>query len=107
MAEHGYWLQIVSSLVGSSFILFVLTTFYNDFYNKPDINIQVGKSMPSKNLTNSTINITNIGRVPATHLWLTVSIPKNALYHFINHTSISSTENSSLPKTTPKDIYLP
>jgi hypothetical protein len=107
MAEHGYWLQIVSSLVGSSFILFVLTTFYNDFYNKPDINIQVGKSMPSTNLTNSTINIKNIGRVPATHLWLTVSIPKKALYHFLNRTSISSTENSSLPKTTPKDIYLP
>jgi hypothetical protein len=60
-------IQIVSSIIGSSLLLFAVTTFYSDFLNKPDVHAKLVHIF-----NNTSIELTNNGRVPATNLILTV-----------------------------------
>lgn len=63
-------IQIVSTVIGSSLLLFAITTFYSDFLNKPNVSARI---VP--NINGSSIELTNNGRVPATNLILTVESP--------------------------------
>jgi hypothetical protein len=76
-------IQIVSSIIGSSLLLFAITTFYSDFFNKPNVTARI---VPFTNGT--AIELTNNGRVPATNLILTVQSPAN-----ISDYEIFTTEN--------------
>jgi hypothetical protein len=76
-------IQIVSSVIGSSLLVFAITTFYSDFLNKPNVSAMI---IPGTNYTS--IELTNKGRVPANNLVLTVESPVN-----ITDYEIFSTEN--------------
>jgi hypothetical protein len=75
-------IQIVSTIVGSSLLLFAISTFYSDWWNKPLVAPTI--ITPSYG---PAFLLTNYGRVPATNLTLSVHTPAN-----ISHYEIISTE---------------
>jgi hypothetical protein len=92
MAERD-WKSYTAAILGSSLILFIVTTLYSALINKPIINIEPYE--------NGTIKVTNKGLASATHLVLTIY--SNAQ---ITNPIISSTENItvSVPQINPKEI---
>ena len=57
-------------LVLSGLLVTTFTSFYNEFYSKPHINIVVQGDI--RNIHRDIITITNDGRVPATNLVLNI-----------------------------------
>jgi hypothetical protein len=91
-------IQTISSIIGSGFFLFAINTLYTDLINKPDIHVQL---ISSNDLTS--IQLSNNGRVPATHLVLTIQAPSRIVKH-----QVFSTENwtNSINQTSMR-IYFP
>jgi hypothetical protein len=90
-----YRLQIIIPVL-ASLAAVAFTTGYNDFYNKPDIQIEI-------NLYSSgvTVNLTNSGRAPATDMTLSVKTPKSIVdYQYF------STENLTIAKSVKLDPTL-
>ena len=59
-----FLVQAISWILGSSVILFGITTFYNDFINKPQVDVEI---IPSEeDFQNATIRVINNGMKPAT-----------------------------------------
>ena len=84
--------QIVSALIGSGLLVTTFTSFYNEFYNKPHINITVQGDL--RNIHRDIITITNDGRVPATNLVLNIHTPRS--FSLIDH--FSTSKNMSVTK---------
>jgi hypothetical protein len=96
-----YRLQIIIPIL-ASLVAVAFTTGYNDFYNKPDIKIEV---IPDN--SNVTVKVVNLGRAQASHMLLTIETPKSILNH-----KIFSTENltiSNLTNLNPRlfSVYVP
>ena len=89
--------QIVTSLVGSGFIIFVVTNLVSDF-NQPHINLQVDQSVIGDNQITSKILATNDGRVAATHVLLTAFYPAA---NIVNYSSPFHSENMTLIQQKP------
>ena len=51
-------IQIFSTLIGSSLVIIGLTSLYNEFYNKPDIQIHIDETTYQ-----DIVNIKNNGRM--------------------------------------------
>jgi hypothetical protein len=58
------WRSYAAAILGSGLVVFIVTTLYSTLVNKPIINIDLSK--------NDTIEVTNKGLAPATHLMLTI-----------------------------------
>jgi hypothetical protein len=73
----SFGVSTIASLIGGGFLVFAVTTFYTDFYNKPLINIYPN---------GTTILLNNTGKSSATNLLLTVPIPGDISYkQFASH----------------------
>jgi hypothetical protein len=83
--------QVVSLIVGSGLIVSGFNSFYNDFYNKPRIDIQINP--PSQN-SEQTVVITNEGRIPATNFFLTLMTPQD-MVEYPNYPRTFSTLNET------------
>jgi hypothetical protein len=98
-------IQIVLPLLSSGLIISAFTSFYNDIYNKPNLQIKILHNDVDRNI--STIKVTNQGRLPANNLMLTVETPANIIDY-----NIFNTENVTVLNTTannPKllELYVP
>jgi hypothetical protein len=97
-------IQIVSSIIGSSLLLFAITTFYSDYVNKPDIRARV---VPNGNA--ASIELTNNGRVPATNLILIVksslNIADSKIFATENWTKKFMEENQTLIAQFPRFVH--
>jgi hypothetical protein len=83
--------QVVTLIVGSGLIVSGFNSFYNDFYNKPRIDIQINP--PSQN-SEQTVIITNEGRIPATNFFLTLMTPQD-MVDYPNYPQTFSTLNET------------
>jgi hypothetical protein len=83
-------MQIVSSVIGSSLLVFAITTFYSDFFNKPNVSARI-----FPNINGTSIELTNNGRVPATNLIVTVESPVD-----IANSKVFTTENFTVENRT-------
>jgi hypothetical protein len=90
---------VITLIVGSGLIVSGFNSFYNDFYNKPHIGIQINP--PTQNSDQSVV-IINEGRVPATTFLLTLQTPHNlddlpriVIFSTLNETKFTL-RNSSL-----------
>ena len=97
-------LQIVSSIIGSSLLVFAITTFYSDFFNKPNVSARI---IP--NINSSSIELANNGRVPANNLILTVQSPENIVDYEIftteNRTIMVEEDNQTLVAKLPRFVH--
>ena len=66
--------QIVSALIGSGLLVTTFSSFYNEFFNKPHLNIIVEGDQA--NIHRDIITIKNDGRQSATNLGLTIQTPR-------------------------------
>ena len=78
----------ISSIIGSGFVVFAVTTFYSGFINTTAIDAELRINEPHPENRSASIELTNHGRVPATNLVLTFQSPSN-----ITDTNLFSTEN--------------
>jgi hypothetical protein len=85
MADKNTAIQIASAILGSSLVVFGITTFYSEAINIPDI-----RAREFSNSTTVSIELTNSGRVPATNLILTTESYTNVNYE------IFTTENLTI-----------
>src|SRR5215208_3694628 len=96
-------IQIVSSIIGSSLLLFAITTFYSDFFNKPNVGARI---VP--NINGTSVELTNNGRVSATNLILTVESPANIADYKIftteNRTIMVEEDNHTLVAKFPRFV---
>jgi hypothetical protein len=92
-------IQIFSTLIGSSLVITGLTSLYNEFYNKPDIQIHIDETEYQ-----AIVNIKNEGRISAHNLILSVNSSTG-----ISNFNIHSTENYTLIQngSTTLKIYVP
>jgi hypothetical protein len=67
-------IQSISYIIASGLILSGFNTFYNDFYNKPHIDTEWKLA---KDRASAEIIVRNDGRIPATHLVLTLQTPQD------------------------------
>lgn len=101
-------IQTVTSVlgIGSGIILFGVTTFYTDFYNKPNVHILVSPDEIDTRL--ATIEVTNTGRNPATDLRLSIEAPKELVSYAVSHSenvTIAEHKGASLVLVIPRLAY--
>ena len=85
-------IQIVAGIVASGLLVSAFTIFYNDFYKKPNLLIDV---IPNyKDARNLTVEVSNRGAAAATHLMLKVEVP-NTITNY-THTYFTSENYSSI-----------
>jgi hypothetical protein len=99
----GSGVQIVTSIIGSSVLLFAITTGYSEF-NKPDVSARI---LP--NINGTSIEVTNNGRAPATNFILTVESPANIADYEIfsteNRTILLEDDNHTLVAKFPRFVH--
>jgi hypothetical protein len=95
------WKSFISALFGSGFIVFILTSLYSNFINTPIIHIENNSYSISKPYS---INVTNIGLAPATHLKLTINAGKITSHQIFNTENFTEKYNYT---TRLLDIYVP
>jgi len=86
-------IQIISTIAASSVLLFGLGTFYSDFYNKPNIRIEMTPSILDEKI--AMIKVINDGRQPATNLKIIVNSPENITTYRVLSTASSTIVNLS------------
>lgn len=86
--------QILGPLIGSGFVVFVVTNLVSDF-NQPHINLQVDESVIGDSQITSKVLATNDGRLAATHVLLTAFYPAA---NIVNYSSPFHSENMTLLK---------
>jgi len=98
-------IQIISTIAASSVLLFGLSTFYSDFYNKPNIRIEMTPSILDEKI--AMIKVINDGRQPATNLKIIVNSPENITTYRVLSTANSTIVN--LSNFNPKflELYIP
>ena len=102
---QSFLIQAISWILGSSVILFGITTFYNEYINIPDVAISVNTT--DKNFQLANITVTNKGMKPATNLVLTINAPGNIedspqIFNTQNLTVESSINNSIFQLSTSR-----
>ena len=102
-------IQLISAIVGSGLVVFAITTLYTDWFNKPDVHIEV--EQPTYHDLH--VDVRNIGRVPATNLKLIVNTSQDMINPIVftteNH-SISGSENLTktlLLNSRLLEVYIP
>ena len=84
--------------MGSSVILFCITTFYNDFINKPFLDIDL---VPNEDYQTAKIIVKNIGMKPANKLVLTI----NTTGKIIGHPEIFNIQNLTTHNSTHLNLF--
>lgn len=96
-------LQIVSALIGSGLLITIFSSMYNEFLNKPHLNIVVQPDL--KNVHRDSVIITNDGQKSATHLELKIRTPANFSlidnFSTVGNISLSKINSSLLAVNTP------
>jgi len=93
-------IQAVSSIIASSVFLSGITNYYYEFYNKPNLVIDITPNN-NEDYRNVTINVKNNGVEPAKNLLLTIRSPGG----IINDSGIFYTENLTIDnKLTKPDL---
>jgi hypothetical protein len=97
-----FMIQAFSSILGSSLVVFGITTVYNDFYNKPHIHIDIINPHNIKNkMSQAIIKVANEGVKPAKNVELTINAPGNfRTPNFLNseNFTISNSSKSNVLK---------
>jgi hypothetical protein len=92
-------------LLSSGLAISAFSSFYNDIYNKPNIQIEItGNEMDRKI---STVEISNNGRVPAKGTTITIETPEIITGYKIFHTENITFVNSTKQDTRILELYLP
>jgi hypothetical protein len=95
-----FMIQAFSSIIGSSLVVFGITTVYNDFYNKPHIRIDItSPHNVEKKMSQAIIKVANEGVKPAKNVELTINAPGN-----IRTPTFLSSENFTISNSSNSNV---